>query len=159
MGEQSTLWTNLSLGFYVYKEGRGKEGWEVDEEGRVDGARVRIVDGEEVCDSVDICGWTEQLVKLLTMPRLQCLEHLELIFFFMGEIFWEDCMLFLQLVSDFAPSVKKLSWIGGGVITVTPNPTQWMNRPSSWWKSWPSLRRSTSPPSSLEKTTPTSSSQ
>ena len=50
--------------------------------------------------------------ELLTMPRLQCLEHLELIFFFMGEIFWEDCMLFLQLVSDFAPSVKRLSWIG-----------------------------------------------
>ena len=44
------------------------------------------------------------MVKLLTMPRLQCLEHLELNFFFMGEIFWEDCMLFLQLVSDFAPS-------------------------------------------------------
>ena len=108
VGEQSTLWTNLNLGFYVYKEGRGKEGWEVDEEG----ARVRIVDGEEVCDSVDICGWTEQLMELLTMPRLQCLEHLELIFFFMGEIFWEDCMLFLQLVSDFAPSVKRLSWIG-----------------------------------------------
>ena len=112
VGEQPTLWTNLSLGFYVYKEGRGKEGLEVDEEGRVDGARVRIVDGEEVCDSVDICGWTEQLMELLTMPRLQCLEHLELNFFFMGEIFWEDCMLFLQLVSDFAPSVKRLSWIG-----------------------------------------------
>ena len=42
VGEQPTLWTNLSLGFYVYKEGRGKEGLEVDEEGRVDGARVRI---------------------------------------------------------------------------------------------------------------------
>ena len=112
VGEQSTLWTNLNLGFYVYKEGRGKEGWEVDEEGRVEGASGRIVDGEEVRDSVDICGWTEQLMELLTMPRLQCLEHLELNFFFMGEIFWEDCMLFLQLVSDFAPSVKRLSWIG-----------------------------------------------
>ena len=44
VGEQSTLWTNLNLGFYVYKEGRGKEGWEVDEEGRVDGASGRIVD-------------------------------------------------------------------------------------------------------------------
>ena len=69
MGEQSTLWTNLNLGFYVYKEGRGKEGWEVDEEGRVEGASGRIVDGEEVRDSVDICGWTEQLMELLTMPN------------------------------------------------------------------------------------------
>ena len=59
MGEQSTLWTNLNLGFYVYKEGRGKEGWEVDEEGRVEGAMVRIVDGEEVRDSVDICMWMD----------------------------------------------------------------------------------------------------
>ena len=56
------------------------------------------------------------------MPRLQSLQQLTLSFYFMGEIFWQDCMDFLQLVSDFAPSVKKLSW-QEGPITVTPNPT------------------------------------
>ena len=53
-------------------------------------------------------GWTEELVKVLTLPRLQSLEQLTL---FMGQIFRrQDCMHFLEVVSDFAPSVKKLSW-------------------------------------------------
>ena len=53
-------------------------------------------------------GWVEELVKVLTLPRLQSLEQLTL---FMGQIFRrQDCMHFLEVVSDFAPSVKKLSW-------------------------------------------------
>merc|ERR1712154_578651 len=39
----------------------------------------------------------------------------------MGEVFWQDCIHFLQLVSDFAPSVRKVFWSEGS-ITVTPNP-------------------------------------
>ena len=73
-------------------------------------------------DSVHICGWTEELEKVLTMPRLSLLQHLTLSFFFMGEIFWQDCIHFLQLVSDVAPSVRTLCWREGD-ITVTPNPT------------------------------------
>ena len=105
MGEQPILWSKLNLAFNAFKEGRGSE------------------QGDSVVrDSVDICGWTEELEKVLKMPRLQSLEHLTLDFFFMGQIFWEDCIHFLQLVSDFAPSVRKLSWREGS-ITVTPNPT------------------------------------
>ena len=124
LGEQPILWSKLNLTFNVYKVGRGSEEWEgrVDKAGRVVGASARIVDGEEVWDSVDICGWTEELVKVLAIPRLQSLEQLTLDFFFMGQIFWEDCIHFLQLVSDFAPSVRKLTWREGS-ITVTPNPT------------------------------------
>ena len=40
----------------------------------------------------------------------------------MSEAHWQDCIHFLQLVSDSAPSVRKLSWSDGS-ITVTPNPT------------------------------------
>ena len=124
MGEQPILWSKLNLNFHVFKVGRGSEHWEgrVDRAGRVVGASVRIVDGAEVWDSVDICGWTEELVKLLTLPRLQSLEQLTLDFFFMAQIFWQDCIHFLELVSAFAPSVRKLSWSEGS-ITVTPNPT------------------------------------
>ena len=122
MGEHPTLWTKLKLNFYVYKEGRGNEQWEdrVDGDGRVVGTRATVVDGVVVWYGVDICGWTEELVQVLTMPRLQSLEQLTLSFFFMGQIFWQDCIHFLQLVADFAPSLKKLSWRDGG-ITVTPN--------------------------------------
>ena len=81
-----------------------------------------IVDGVEWWYGNTICGWTEELVEVLNMPRLQSLQQLTLSFYFMGEIFWQDCMDFLQLVSDVAPSVKKLSW-QEGPITVTPNPT------------------------------------
>ena len=124
MGEQPVLWSKLKLHFFVYKEGRGNELWEVDGEGRVvgprvEGARPPYVGG---LDSVHICGWTEELVKVLTMPRLQSLEHLALNFFYMSKIFWQDCIHFLQLVSNIAPSVKKLSW-NEGTIAVTPNPT------------------------------------
>ena len=124
MGEHPTLWTKLKLNFYVYKEGRGNEQWEdrVDGDGRVVGTRATVVDGVVVWYGVDICGWTEELVQVLTMPRLQSLEQLTLSFFFMGQIFWQDCIHFLQLVADFAPSLKKLSWREGR-ITVTPNPT------------------------------------
>ena len=124
VGEHLILWSKLNLTFNVFKVGRGSEEWEgrVDKAGRVVGASARIVDGEEVWDSVDICGWTEELEKVLTLPRLQSLEQLTLSFFFMGQIFWEDCIHFLQLVSDFAPSVRKLSWREGS-ITVTPNTT------------------------------------
>ena len=68
LGGQPILWNKLNLNFYVYKEGRGSEQWEgrVDRDGRVVGASARIVDGVEVRDSVDICGWTEDLVKVLT---------------------------------------------------------------------------------------------
>ena len=127
VGEQPILWSQLELEFNVFKEGRGKEQWEVDGEGRVLGplvegpVRPRYVGGSS--DSVvDICGWTEKLIEVLTMPRLQSLEHLTLSFFYMGKILWQECMHFLQLVSDFAPSVKKLHW-EEGAITVTPNPT------------------------------------
>ena len=122
--EKPILWTNLNLMFNVYKEGRGSEQWEgrVDRDDRVAGASVGIVDGVEVGDSVHICGWTEELVKVLTMPRLRSLEHLTLDFFFMSQIFWQECLYFLQVVSDFAPSVKRVSWRERG-ITVTSNPT------------------------------------
>ena len=118
------MWTKLKLEFYVYKEGRGSEQWEgrVDRDGHVAGAGARIVDGVEWWYGNTICGWTEELVEVLNMPRLQSLQQLTLSFYFMGEIFWQDCMDFLQLVSDVAPSVKKLSWQEGS-ITVTPNPT------------------------------------
>ena len=95
----------------------------MDGDGRVVGASVQIGDdGEEVRDSVHIVGWTEELVKVLNMPRLQSLQHLTLDLFFMSQIFWQECLQFLQLVSEFAPSVKKLSWSERS-ITVTPNPT------------------------------------
>ena len=101
------MWSKLNLAFNAFKEGRGSEQWD-----------------SGVRDSVDICGWTEELVKVLTLPRLQSLEQLTLDFFFMGQIFWEDCIHCLQLVSDFAPSVRKLSWREGPrTLTVTPNPT------------------------------------
>ena len=50
------------------------------------------------------------------MPRLKSLEHLTLSFFYMGEIFWQDCTHFLQVVSDFAPPVKKLQWKEGAIM-------------------------------------------
>ena len=128
MGEQPILWSKLNLTFNVFKVGRGSEQWEgpASHPDRWSGRRVigvcaRVVDGEMVPD-VDNCGWTEELVKVLTLPRLQYLEQLTLSFFFMRKVFWEDCIHFLQLVSDFAPSVRKLTWREGS-ITVTPNPT------------------------------------
>ena len=128
MGEQPILWSKLNLTFNVFKVGRGSEQWEGPASHpdhwsgrRVIGVCARVVDGEMVPD-VDNCGWTEELVKVLTLPRLQSLEQLTLSFFFMSKVFWEDCIHFLQLVSDFAPSVRKLTWREGS-ITVTPNPT------------------------------------
>ena len=128
MGEQPILWSKLNLTFNVFKVGRGSEQWEgpASHPDRWSGRRVigvcaRVVDGMMVPD-VDNCGWTEELVKVLTLPRLQSLEQLTLSFFFMSKVFWEDCIHFLQLVSDFAPSVRKLTWREGS-ITVTPNPT------------------------------------
>ena len=120
MGVQPILWTKLDLKFNVYKEGRGKElPTKTYREVRAIG--VRIVDVSWLSASVHICGWAEELVKVLAIPRLQSLEHLTLDFFFMSEVFWQDCIHFLQLVSDFAPSIKRLSWREGS-ITVTPNP-------------------------------------
>ena len=62
------------------------------------------------------------LVEVLTMARLQSLQHLTLNFRFMDNIFWEDCVHFLQLVGDLCPSVKRLSWDKGGKIAMIPNP-------------------------------------
>ena len=121
MGEQPTLWTKLDLKFNVYKEGRGID-FPIKTYREVRAMAVRIVDVSVLPANVHICGWTEELVKVLAIPRLQSLEHLTLDFFFMSKVFWEDCIHFLQLVSDFAPSVRKLTWREGS-ITVTPNPT------------------------------------
>ena len=121
LGEQPILWSKVDLKFNVYKEGRGIEfPFKTYREVRAMG--VRIVDVSGLSASVHICGWTEELVKVLAIPRLQSLEQLTLDFFFMRQIFWEDCIHFLQLVSDFAPCVRKLTWREGS-ITVTPNPT------------------------------------
>ena len=121
MGVQPILWAKLDLKFNVYKEGRGKE-LPLKTYRKFCATGVRIVDVSGPSASVHICGWTEELVKVLTMARLKSLEQLTLDFFFTRQIFWEDCIHFLQLVSDLAPSVRKLSWRKGR-ITVTPNPT------------------------------------
>ena len=121
MGVQPILWTKVDLKFNVYKEGRGIE-FPLKTYREVRAMGVRIVDVSGLSASVHICGWTEELVKMLAIPRLQSLEQLTLDFFFMSKVFWEDCIHFLQQVSDFAPSVRKLTWREGS-ITVTPNPT------------------------------------
>ena len=122
MGEKPILWAKVELRFNVYKEGRGNEQWEVDGDGRIVGPLVEGARPQYVGRLDSVAGWTEQLVKVLTLPRFQSLEHLTLSFFYMGQVFWQDCMHFLQLVSNFAPSVRKLCWMEGR-ITVTPNPT------------------------------------
>jgi len=122
LGEKPILWAKMDLRFNVHKEGRGNEQWEVDGDGRIVGPLVEGARPQYVGRSDSVAGWTEHLAKLLTMPRLQSLEHLTLSFFYLDQVFWQDCMLFLQLVSDVAPSVRKLSWLNGR-ITVTPNPT------------------------------------
>jgi len=123
LGEKPILWAKMDLKFNIYKEGRGNEQWEVDGDGRIVGPLVEGARPQYVGMSDSMAGWTEELVKVLTMPRMQALEHLTLSFFYMGEVSLQDCMHFLQLVSDFAPSVRKLSWMNGRVIRVTPNPT------------------------------------
>jgi len=62
------------------------------------------------------------LVELLTMSRLQALQHLTLNFCYMDQIFWEDCVHFLQVVADLCPSVKRLLWEKGGKIAMRPSP-------------------------------------
>ena len=122
MGEKPILWAKVELRFNVYKEGRGNEQWEVDGDGHIVGPLVEGARPQYVGRLDSVAGWTEQLVKVLTLPRFQSLEHLTLSFFYMDQVFWQDCVHFLQLVSNFAPSVRKLCWMEGR-ITVTPNPT------------------------------------
>ena len=55
MGEQPIFWSKLNLKFHVFKEGRGSDQWV-----------VPFVP--------DNCGWTEELAKVLTLPRLQSLS-------------------------------------------------------------------------------------
>ena len=63
------------------------------------------------------------LVEVLTMARLQSLQHLTLDFRFMDKISWEDCEHFLQVVADLCPSVRRLWWVKGGKIAMMPNST------------------------------------
>ena len=95
------MWAKMDLRFNVFKEGRGNGQWGRDRYGRVVGPLV--VAHPHM--------WTDELVKLLTMPRFQFLEHLTLSFFYVDQVFWQDCVHFLQLVSEFAPSVRKLCWM------------------------------------------------
>ena len=55
LGEQPIFWSKLNLKFHVFKEGRGSDQWV-----------VPFVP--------DNCGWTEELAKVLTLPRLQSLS-------------------------------------------------------------------------------------
>ena len=111
MGEKPVLWTKLKLNFNVYKKEQSEGGEEDKEE-----------EEEEDEEDEKIRGWTDELALVLTMGRLQSLEHLILDFSSMDRILWQDCMQFFMVVHYFAPSVKKLSW-RECTTTVTPNPT------------------------------------